>query len=71
MITNLEKLKNGKDAAAVITAFNSQLPGPQSIAATLLAPSLPANVLTKAFQVGTKITSRLAPKTKQTLHSYL
>lgn len=65
MITNLEKLKNGKDAAAVITAFNSQLPGPQSIAATLLAPtpSLLANVLTKAFQVGTKITSRLAPKT--------
>lgn len=59
---------NGKDAAAVIAAFNSQLPGTQSIAATLFAatPSMPDNVLTKAFQVGTKevekIKSRFAPK---------
>ncbi|XP_057502502.1 germin-like protein 5-1 [Actinidia eriantha] len=59
---------NGKDPAAAIAAFNSQLPGTQSIAATLFAasPPVPNNVLTKAFQVGTKevekIKSRLAPK---------
>ncbi|KAL8527592.1 hypothetical protein ACS0TY_005446 [Phlomoides rotata] len=59
---------NGKLPAAVISAFNSQLPGTQSIAATLFAatPPVPDNVLTKAFQVGTKevqkIKSRFAPK---------
>ncbi|WCJ26816.1 RmlC-like cupins superfamily protein [Euphorbia peplus] len=59
---------NGKYPAAVIAAFNSQLPGTQSIALTLFAasPPVPDNVLTKAFQVGTKevekIKSRLAPK---------
>ncbi|CAA2993466.1 germin 5-1 [Olea europaea subsp. europaea] len=59
---------NGKVHAAVIAAFNSQLPGTQSIAATLFAasPPVPDNVLTKAFQVGTKevekIKSRFAPK---------
>lgn len=59
---------NGKVKAAVIAAFNSQLPGTQSIAATLFAatPTVPDNVLTKAFEVGTKeiekIKSRLAPK---------
>ncbi|KAL2460656.1 Germin-like protein subfamily 2 member 4 [Abeliophyllum distichum] len=59
---------NGKVAAAVISAFNSQLPGTQSIAATLFAasPTVPDDVLTKAFQVGTKevekIKSKLAPK---------
>lgn len=59
---------NGKVPAAVIAAFNSQLPGTQSIAATLFAatPTVPDHVLTKAFQVGTKevekIKSRLAPK---------
>ncbi|KAL5981747.1 hypothetical protein ACLOJK_015810 [Asimina triloba] len=61
--------KNDGDVpAAVIAAFNSQLPGTQSIAVTLFAstPPVPNNVLTKAFQVGTKevekIKSRLAPK---------
>ncbi|KAI3448415.1 hypothetical protein Pfo_005080 [Paulownia fortunei] len=59
---------NGKSPAAVIAAFNSQLPGTQSIAATLFAakPPVPDNVLTKAFQVGTKevekIKSKFAPK---------
>lgn len=59
---------NGKVAAAVIAAFNSQLPGTQSIAATLFAasPPVPDNVLTKAFRVGTKevdkIKSKFAPK---------
>ncbi|KAK7269496.1 hypothetical protein RIF29_22226 [Crotalaria pallida] len=59
---------NGKVPAAVISAFNSQLPGTQSIAATLFAatPPLPDHVLTGAFQIGTKevekIKSRLAPK---------
>ncbi|XP_022946061.1 germin-like protein 5-1 [Cucurbita moschata] len=59
---------NGKVPAAVISAFNSQLPGTQSIAATLFAasPPVPDNVLTKAFQIETKevkkIKSKLAPK---------
>ncbi|KAL8061394.1 hypothetical protein ABFX02_02G083500 [Erythranthe guttata] len=59
---------NGKTNAAVISAFNSQLPGTQSIAATLFAanPAVPDNVLTKAFQIGTKevekIKSKFAPK---------
>lgn len=58
---------NGKSPAAVISAFNSQLPGTQSIAATLFAakPPVPDNVLTKAFRVGTKevekIKSKFAP----------
>ncbi|KAJ1425569.1 RmlC-like cupin domain superfamily [Sesbania bispinosa] len=59
---------NGKVPAAVLSAFNSQLPGTQSIATTLFAatPPVPDHVLTKTFQVGTKevekIKSRLAPK---------
>ncbi|KAL6864966.1 hypothetical protein ACP4OV_016117 [Aristida adscensionis] len=59
---------NGDAPAAVISAFNSQLPGTQSLAMALFAatPEVPSNVLTKAFQVGTKevdkIKSRLAPK---------
>ncbi|KAG1328332.1 germin-like protein 5-1 [Cocos nucifera] len=61
---------NGDAPAAVIAAFNSQLPGTQSIAVTLFAalPPVPDHVLTKAFQIGTnevqKIKSRLAPKTR-------
>lgn len=59
---------NGDKPAALIAAFNSQLPGTQSIAATLFTstPPVPDNVLTKAFQVGTKqvekIRDRLSPK---------
>ncbi|KAJ4721790.1 Germin-like protein 1 [Melia azedarach] len=59
---------NGYVPAAVIAAFNSQLPGTQSIATTLFGamPPVPDNVLTKAFQIGTKevqkIKSRFAPK---------
>ncbi|TXG48960.1 hypothetical protein EZV62_024835 [Acer yangbiense] len=59
---------NGKLPAAVIATFNSQLPGTQSIGATLFAasPPVPDNVLTKAFQIGTKevqkIKSSFAPK---------
>ncbi|XP_058077097.1 germin-like protein 5-1 [Magnolia sinica] len=59
---------NGVVPAAVIAAFNSQLPGTQSIALTLFTatPPVPDNVLTKAFQIGTKevekIKTRLAPK---------
>ncbi|XP_052203934.1 germin-like protein 5-1 [Diospyros lotus] len=58
---------NGKKPAAVIAAFSSQLPGTQSIAATLFtaSPPVPDDVLTKAFQIGTKevekIKSKLAP----------
>ncbi|KAL6514745.1 Germin-like protein subfamily 2 member 4 [Orobanche gracilis] len=60
--------KNGKSPASVIAAFNSQLPGTQSIAATLFAakPAVPDNVLTKTFRVGTKevekIKAKFAPK---------
>ncbi|KAL3572230.1 hypothetical protein D5086_026134 [Populus alba] len=59
---------NGDKEASVIAAFNSQLPGTQSIAMTLFTstPAVPDNVLTKAFQVGTKeidkIKTKLAPK---------
>lgn len=59
---------NGDKSASVIAAFNSQLPGTQSIAVTLFGsnPPVPDNVLTKAFQIGTKevvkIKSRFAPK---------
>ncbi|KAL2513838.1 Germin-like protein subfamily 2 member 1 [Forsythia ovata] len=59
---------NGKVPASVIAAFNSQLPGTQSIAATLFGatPPVPDDVLTKAFQVDTKevekIKSKFAPK---------
>ncbi|KAL0422153.1 UNVERIFIED_CONTAM: Rhicadhesin receptor [Sesamum latifolium] len=59
---------NGNSPAAVIAAFNSQLPGTQSLAVTLFGatPPVPDNVLTKAFQIGTKevqkIKSKFAPK---------
>ncbi|XP_042007538.1 germin-like protein subfamily 2 member 1 [Salvia splendens] len=59
---------NGMVPAAVISAFNSQLPGTQSIATTLFAatPPVPDNVLAKAFMVGTEevqeVKSRFAPK---------
>ncbi|WCJ22575.1 RmlC-like cupins superfamily protein [Euphorbia peplus] len=59
---------NGGKSASVISAFNSQLPGTQSLAMTLFTanPPVPDNVLTKAFQIGTKevekIKSKLAPK---------
>ncbi|GLT88481.1 hypothetical protein SLE2022_065060 [Rubroshorea leprosula] len=58
----------GKVDAAVIAAFNSQLPGTQSVAASLFSatPAVPEDVLTKAFHIATpeveKIKSRFAPK---------
>ncbi|XP_066392897.1 germin-like protein 5-1 [Miscanthus floridulus] len=61
--------RNAGDApASVVAAFNSQLPGTQSLAAAVFAaePEVPDAVLTKAFQVGSKevekIKARLAPK---------
>ncbi|KAF9593937.1 hypothetical protein IFM89_026180 [Coptis chinensis] len=62
------QINNERVPAAVIAAFNSQLPGTQAIAVTLFAssPSVPDNVLAKAFQIGTKevdkIKAKLAPK---------
>ncbi|KAE9618878.1 putative germin, rmlC-like cupin domain-containing protein [Lupinus albus] len=59
---------NGDNPAAVISAFNSQLPGTVSIAATLFAstPTVPDDVLDKAFQIDTKLVDEikinLAPK---------
>lgn len=61
--------KNNDDKpAAVISGFNSQLPGTQPIAAALFSasPPVPDNVLSKAFQISTKevekIKSKFAPK---------
>ncbi|XP_010037900.2 germin-like protein 5-1 [Eucalyptus grandis] len=54
--------------AAVIAAFNSQLPGTQAIATALFAakPTVPNDVLAKAFQIDAKevkmIKAKLAPK---------
>uniref|UniRef100_A0A0E0JGD5 Germin-like protein n=1 Tax=Oryza punctata TaxID=4537 RepID=A0A0E0JGD5_ORYPU len=59
---------NGDKPAAVISAFNSQLPGTQSIAMTLFAasPAVPDGVLAKAFQIDEeevdKIKAKFAPK---------
>ncbi|CAA7030574.1 unnamed protein product [Microthlaspi erraticum] len=67
-LVHYQKNSNKAKPASVISAFNSQLPGTQSIAATLFTstPSIPDNVLTTAFQIGTKeiekIKSKLAPK---------
>ncbi|KAL6890540.1 hypothetical protein ACP4OV_008795 [Aristida adscensionis] len=58
----------GDEPAAVISAFNSQLPGTQSIAMTLFgaSPEVPDEVLAKAFQIGVeevdKIKAKFAPK---------
>ncbi|GFP95036.1 germin-like protein 5-1 [Phtheirospermum japonicum] len=58
----------GDSPATAIAAFNSQLPGTQSVAAALFAakPTVPDEVLTKAFKVGTKevdkIKDKFAPK---------
>lgn len=60
--------KNNCDKpAAVISAFNSQLPGTQSIAMTLFgaSPEVPDGVLAKAFQISDeevdKIKAKFAP----------
>ncbi|VVA89713.1 unnamed protein product [Arabis nemorensis] len=52
---------NGKSPASVLAAFNSQLPGTVSVAAALFAaePALPEDVLTKTFQVGTKMVDKI------------
>uniref|UniRef100_A0A0A9DS81 Germin-like protein n=1 Tax=Arundo donax TaxID=35708 RepID=A0A0A9DS81_ARUDO len=44
---------NGNAPAAVISAFNSQLPGTQSVAETLFgaSPTVPSDVLGRAFQI--------------------
>ncbi|KAJ8526473.1 hypothetical protein K7X08_028950 [Anisodus acutangulus] len=58
---------NGEVPAVIISVFNSQLPGTQSLAATLFAasPTVPDDVFTKTFQIGTKevekIKSKFAP----------
>ncbi|XP_016435431.2 nectarin-1-like [Nicotiana tabacum] len=61
---------NGKVPAAVISAFNSQFPGTQSIAATLFAasPTVPDDILAQTFQINTEdvqqIKSKFAPAKK-------
>ncbi|WZZ19648.1 hypothetical protein YC2023_112737 [Brassica napus] len=56
----LEK-NNGKSPASVLSAFNSQLPGTVSVAAMLFAaePALPEDVLTKTFQLGSKMVDKI------------
>ncbi|KAF5175458.1 Germin-like protein [Thalictrum thalictroides] len=58
------QLNNGTVPAAVLAAFNSQLPGTQSLAATLFAasPAVPDDVLTKTFQIGTKEVDKIKTK---------
>ncbi|KAM7278250.1 hypothetical protein ACFE04_005384 [Oxalis oulophora] len=55
-LVHFQKNNNWKKTAAVLSAFNSQLPGTQSLATTLFgaSPQVPDNVLTKAFKIGTK-----------------
>ncbi|CAL4950785.1 unnamed protein product [Urochloa decumbens] len=58
----------GDEPAAVISAFNSQLPGTQSLAMTLFGaePEVPDEVLAKAFRIGAEevdqIKAKFAPK---------
>lgn len=58
----------GTTPAAALAAFNSQLPGTQSLALTLFtaSPAVPEDVLEKAFQIGSnevdKIKDGLHPK---------
>ncbi|KAK3163589.1 hypothetical protein QOZ80_1AG0005650 [Eleusine coracana subsp. coracana] len=58
----------GEEPAAVVSAFNSQLPGTQSIAMTLFgaSPEVSSDVLAKAFQIDgeevDKIKAKFAPK---------
>ncbi|CAF2049099.1 unnamed protein product [Brassica rapa] len=67
-LIHYQKNNDKEKPASVISAFNSQLPGTQSMAATLFtaSPAIPDHVLTTAFQIGTKeiekIKSKLAPK---------
>ncbi|CAM0943336.1 unnamed protein product [Alopecurus aequalis] len=59
---------NGNSPATVISAFNSQLQGTQSIAQTLFgaSPAVPADVLARAFQIDAGqvegIKSKFAPQ---------
>jgi len=59
---------NSPYSAAVLSAFNSQLPGTQAIAATLFtaSPTVPDNVLAQAFQISNQqvedIKTKLTPK---------
>uniref|UniRef100_A0A2P2NGR5 Germin-like protein n=1 Tax=Rhizophora mucronata TaxID=61149 RepID=A0A2P2NGR5_RHIMU len=52
---------NAKAPASIISAFNSQMPGTQSISATLFGatPPVPDHVLTKAFKVGSKEVNKI------------
>lgn len=67
-LVHYQKNAGDKAGASALAAFNSQLPGTQSVAAALFAatPAVPDNVLAQAFQIGTKevdkISSKLAPK---------
>ncbi|OEL37724.1 Germin-like protein 1-3 [Dichanthelium oligosanthes] len=60
---------NGKTPAAVISAFNSQLPGTQAVAEALFgaSPPVPTDVLARAFQIDDglvkAIESKFQPKT--------
>lgn len=58
----------GKGPASVLSAFNSQSPGTQSIANTLFTPAIavPVDVLAKGFKMSTndveEVRAKFAPK---------
>ncbi|XP_016436155.1 nectarin-1 [Nicotiana tabacum] len=55
---------NGKVPAAVISAFNSQLPGTQSIPTTLFgaSPTVPDDILAQTFQISTEDVQQIKSK---------
>ncbi|KAG2560049.1 germin-like protein 1-3 [Panicum virgatum] len=55
---------NGRAPAAVVSAFNSQLPGTQAVAATLFgaSPPVPDDVLARAFQIDAGLVEAIRAK---------
>jgi quercetin dioxygenase-like cupin family protein len=55
---------NGRAPAAVVSAFNSQLPGTQAVAATLFgaSPPVPDDVLARAFQIDAGLVEAIKAK---------
>ena len=55
---------NGRAPAAVVSAFNSQLPGTQAVAQTLFgaSPAVPTDVLARAFQIDAGLVEAIESK---------
>ncbi|CAO2181723.1 unnamed protein product [Urochloa humidicola] len=58
------QLNNGRAPAAVISAFNSQLPGTQVVAQALFgaSPPVPSDVLARAFQIDAGLVEAIKSK---------